>query len=112
MLPFAVLAFYIDSRVSRDIFLLFAFIFLFIIFSVEIYRIRRQHLHPDLMGKIAHIDKENEQNRFLSTIWSPIDLILLGLFFSKVTVLAAICVGGFSDSLAAIIGMRFGGWKN
>ena len=112
MLPFAVLAFYIDNGISRSVFLLSAVVFLFLIFFVEIYRLKRQHLYPVLMSKISHLYKEHEQKRFLSTVWSPIDLIILGLFFSKATILATICMGGFSDSLAAIIGMRYGRQKN
>lgn len=112
MLPFAILAFYIDNGVSRAVFLLISLIFFVLIFSIEVYRLKRQHLHQKLMKKISHLYKEHEQNRFLSTILSPVVLILLGLFFSKVTILATICMGGLSDSLAAIIGIKYGGKAN
>ncbi len=112
MLPFAILAYYIDNGISRQAFLFCAFVFLVVLFGLEIFRLKRQHLYQKFMSKIAHLYKENEQNRFLSTIWSPIILIVLGLFFSKLTILSTICLGGLSDSLAAIIGMRYGRNKN
>jgi len=110
--PFVILGFFIDSSIPRNVFVVIAVVMLIAFLSFELYRLQNKTFKQKLMQKFSHLFKKEEENGIVSSIWGPVDLLILVLFFSKPTIVATLCVGCYSDPIAAMVGMKFGGKKN
>lgn len=113
MSPFFVAALFMDTHVPRIWYVVLSLIMLVCFLLFEVYRLQ----HPpfnEMLFRIFHpyIFKAQERHRVFSGICGPIDMLLLALFFSKSTVICAFIIASYSDPIAAIVGMRFGGKKN
>lgn len=111
-LPFVVLGFFVDTYVPRYVFIVAAIIMLLIFIPLDYYRITHKSFKNKLYSKFSHFYKESEQHKIASSIWGPINLLWLALFFSRPTIGFTLAVGSLSDPIASIIGMRYGKKKN
>ena len=110
--PFVIMGFLLDIYLSRGTFLIIVFILLVAILSVEIPRLSNKRINDMLLSKFSFMYKEHERNNIVSSIWGPLNLFYMIPLMSKPAIVTMLCVGCWSDPLAAIFGMRFGGNKN
>lgn len=112
ILPFAILIFFIDDQIPRSFFI-WAGAILFIVFAFfEYYRFKERKIQDTLMKNFSSLFKEKEKKKITSLIFGPVALIILVLFFSKFAIISAIWVGCVSDSVAALVGVKYGTKKN
>ncbi len=112
ILPFAILIFFIDDQIPRSFFIWIGAA-LFIIFALfEYYRFKERKIQEMLMKNFSSLFKEKEKENITALIFGPVALIILVLFFSKFAVVSAVWVGCISDSVAAIVGTKYGTKKN
>jgi dolichol kinase len=112
VLPWVFIGFFIDKYIPRYVYLIIGISVLVLFIIIELYRLSNKDAHKKIWKKFGHMFKKDEKKSFVSTIWAPIDLIIMTLFFSRYTFICSICIGGFADPIAAGFGMKFGGKKN
>lgn len=106
--PFLVLVFFMDSHIPRWAYAAMAVALIALFLIAETYRLRNKGLKRKLQEKIGFMYKEEEKNRMISSVWAPINFLLLVLFFSKPTVVMTFFIGSYCDPLAALFGMKYG----
>lgn len=110
--PFIFFSFFMDSFVSRKIYIILSLVMLTLFLLYEYFRIYNHSFRQKIMERFSYLYKDKERNKIAGSIWGPVDLLILALFFSKPTVVATLCVGCLSDPIAAIFGMKYGKRKN
>lgn len=110
--PFVILGFFVDSHIHRDIYIIISVILLVAFLGFEIYRLKNPSFREKIMKKFSYMYKKEDEKRIVSSIWGPVDLLILVLFFSKPTIVTTLCIGCYSDPIAAIVGTKYGGQKN
>lgn len=104
--------FFIDDQIPRSFFI-YAGIFLLIIFSgFEYLRFSNKEIQQVVIKNFSSFLKDKEKNKITALLFGPVALIILVLFFSKFAVVGAVWVGCISDSVAALVGVKYGTKKN
>jgi dolichol kinase len=109
---FAVFVYFIDDVVPRSVYILISVFMLVGFLGFDFYRKIKPDFNEKVFRNFPKIFKETERNRFLDGLWGPINLFVLVLLFSKMTIISTVFIGAFSDPMAAIIGTRYGRKKN
>jgi dolichol kinase len=112
VLPFVVLGFFIDNYLPRSVYIIISVIMLIVFLALDFYRLKNEHVNQKILQQFHFMLKKEEEKKIISSIWGPIDLLVLVIFFSKPTVVATLVIGGLSDPIAAMIGMKYGKKKN
>ena len=106
--PAVVLGLFIDTHIPRYAYVIIALAMLVVFLALETYRLRNNSLKEKLKQKIGFMYKEKEDWQIVSSIWGPVNLLLLVLFFSRPTVVLTLFVGSYCDPIAALFGMKYG----
>lgn len=112
VLPFVVLGFFIDSHLPRSVYVIISVIMLIVFLALDFYRLKNEHINQKVLQQLHFMFKKEEERKIISSIWGPIDLLILVLFFTKPVIVATLAIGAFSDPIAAMIGMEYGKKKN
>lgn len=110
--PFVLMGFFIDAGITRTTVLEISLAVLITFLTFEFIRLKHEPFNKKLLSRFSHLYKEHEQNAMISSIWEPIVMILLVLFFSKPVIVSTLCIACYSDVLASIFGSKFGKNKN
>lgn len=110
--PFAILTFFIDSYLSRKFFIGLSLVLLVLFLGFEVYRLTHAEFNQKMLKRFSRMYKKEDERKIVSSIWGPINLLILVLFFSKAAIVTTTCIGCYADPLAALFGMKYGKKKN
>lgn len=109
---FVIPAIAIDTIIDRWYFSVSLSIILVLLLAFETIRLNHSFFNEIIYSKLEKILKQKEKKTIISSVWVVLVFLLLVLFFQKPVILIVAMVTAYSDPLAALVGMSYGGKKN